>query len=382
MKKLAIIGASYLQVPLIQQAKEMGIETHVFAWKVGAPGEKLADYFYGISIEEKENILRECKKIGINGICSIASDLAVITVNYVANQLGLVGNSMESAHYSTDKYAMQQRFKDYCIPAPKSCLITSVEDLKNVDLHYPVIVKPLDRSGSRGITKLESPEGLIKAIDFAKNQGFQKKALIEEFIFGKEYSVEYISWKGKHTFLAVTEKFTTGSPHFIEVAHLQPASLDKNLLEEIKNVIERALNSLGIEYGASHSELRITSSGEIRIIEIGARMGGDFIGSHLVRYSTGVNYVENVIRVALGISPAINKKDSQYAAVRFILSKKDIDIYECLKRENPEVLQSAKIGSPKSKEVLSSADRFGYFLMKSKSISDIVKYLPGNTAED
>ena len=92
MKKLAIIGASYLQLPLILKAKDLGLETHVFAWAAGDVGEEAADHFYPISITEKDLILEECRKIGISGICSIASDLAVLTVNYVAENMGLTGN--------------------------------------------------------------------------------------------------------------------------------------------------------------------------------------------------------------------------------------------------------------------------------------------------
>ena len=99
-KNLAIIGASYLQLPLIQKAKNMGYVTHVFAWKANDIGEKEADFFYPISIVEKEQILDVCEKIGICGICSIASDLAIITVNYVANKLGLTANSMECTYLS------------------------------------------------------------------------------------------------------------------------------------------------------------------------------------------------------------------------------------------------------------------------------------------
>ena len=97
MKNIAIIGASYLQVPLIKKAKEMGLTTHVFAWEAGDPGERDADHFYPISITEKEKILEKCRGIGISGITSIASDLAAVTVNYVADSLGLPGNSMECA---------------------------------------------------------------------------------------------------------------------------------------------------------------------------------------------------------------------------------------------------------------------------------------------
>ena len=95
MKKLAIIGASYLQQPLIEKAKSLGIETHVFAWKCGDIGEEIADVFYPISIVEKEEILAKCREIGIDGVCSIASDLAAITVNYVASEMGLAGNTIK-----------------------------------------------------------------------------------------------------------------------------------------------------------------------------------------------------------------------------------------------------------------------------------------------
>lgn len=110
-KNLAIIGASYLQLHLIQKAKKLGYITHVFAWKINDVGERAADYFYPISIVEKECILKKCREIGICGICSIASDLAVITVNYVAEELGLNGNSLETTDVSTNKYLMRQIFK-------------------------------------------------------------------------------------------------------------------------------------------------------------------------------------------------------------------------------------------------------------------------------
>ena len=113
MKRLAIIGASYLQLPLIEKARFMGYETHVFAWAADDVGEKAADYFYPISIVEKEQILEKCQAIGICGICSIASDLASVTVNYVANAMRLCGNSMECTMKSNNKYLMRQAFRTW-----------------------------------------------------------------------------------------------------------------------------------------------------------------------------------------------------------------------------------------------------------------------------
>lgn len=376
MKKLAIIGASYLQEPLIQKAKAMGIETHVFAWAANDVGEKSADYFYPISITEKEEILEKCKEIAIDGICSIASDLAAIAVNYVAEAMGLVGNSMECTMISTNKHLMRQAFEQNGDPSPKSILVETAEDLNNVSLQYPVIVKPLDRSGSRGITKLESADGLSEAIESAKEQGFEKKALVEEFAEGQEYSVEYISWRGEHYFLAMTKKYTTGAPHFIETGHLEPAPISDELLEKVKQIVCHALDSLQIKNGASHTEMKITEDGTIRLIEIGGRMGGDCIGSHLVELSTGVDFVGEVIRVALGEKPQIEKSDeASCAAVRYICSKKDMEIYEQVKKEHPEYLVYEEVHPVAEGTVTDSSSRFGCYIVKANDRNELKPYL-------
>lgn len=339
MKNLAIIGASYLQLPLIEKAKAMGYTTHVFAWAANDVGEKAADYFYPISIIEKEEILNICRKIDICGICSIASDLSVITVNYVAENMGLNGNTMHSTMMSTNKHLMREAFKRNGDPSPKSYIFKGKEDLKELDLKYPIIVKPTDRSGSRGIFKVNSIDEAMQAIVHAKEESFEKNVLIEEFIEGKEYSVEYISYNGEHYFLAITEKYTTGAPNFIETGHLEPAPLDDKITDKIKLVVTHALDSLEIKNGASHSEVKIDDEGKIFIIEIGARMGGDCIGSDLVKYSTGYDFVKMVIQVACGEKPdftqiCIPKK----VECKFIFNENDIKELHLLKEKHPELL--------------------------------------------
>ena len=376
MSKLAVIGASYLQEPLIQKAKQRGIETHVFAWQAGDVGEYSADYFYPISIINKEEILQKCLEIGIDGICSIASDLAVVTVNYVAEKLGLVGNSMLCAKVSTNKHYMRKCFEKNGDPSPRSIRVESAEDLKNITLEYPIIVKPVDRSGSRGVAMLENPDDLFYAIERAKEKGFEKCALVEEFVAGEEYSVEYISWNGEHTFLSITQKYTTGAPNFIETGHFQPAMIGGKLLEHIKEVVAHALDSLSIRNGASHAEIKVTSDGSIKIIEIGARMGGDCIGSSLVELTTGVDFVDAVIDIALGVHPIIEKTKNEYAGIRFVFSKEDIDCLNLLKHEHPEILVEDATQEIKDKKITDSSERYGYFLFSSESAELVQKYLP------
>ena len=221
MKKLVVIGANDFQDPLIRRAREMDFETHVFAWKDGSVGERTADFFYPISIVERERILAECEKIRPDAITSIGSDLAMLTVNEVAGRLALPCNSMECTRISTNKYAMRRAFLAAGVSVPGfRCVDGEAKTEEVEDLRLPVIVKPTDRSGSRGITKLTDWTGFSEALKLAVENSFEKRAIVEEYLTGEEYSCECISYQGTHYFLALTKKYTTGAPHFIETAHL------------------------------------------------------------------------------------------------------------------------------------------------------------------
>ncbi len=366
MKNLAIIGASYLQLPLIEKAKEMGYTTHVFAWAANDVGEKAADFFYPISVIEKDNILNKCKEIGICGICSIASDVAVITVNYVAEKLGLPGNGIASTGKCTNKHLMREAFEANCDPSPKSILADENTNIDELKLSYPVIVKPTDRSGSRGIYKLESSKGLKEAVVSAMSEGFEKKALIEEYATGQEYSVEHISYNGKHSFLALTHKYTTGAPHFIETGHLEPAPVSNETVEQVKKFVSHALDTLEIKNGASHSEIKIAKDGSIKIIEIGARMGGDCIGSDLVRYSTGYDFVRMVVQVAVGEAPSFEKVcDPIKVESKFIFTQADIAQYEEDKKDGL-VLKTVDFHPENIGHITDSSNRAGCYIRKAR----------------
>ena len=183
-EKLVIIGANDFQNQLILKAKSLGYETHVFAWQDGSIGERTADYFYPISIVEKDEILKKCKEIKPDAVTSVASDLATLTVNYLAEKLGLAGNSLECTNISTNKYEMRKAFQKNGVSVPKFFEISNVNELSKIkEMKAPVIVKPTDRSGSRSITKIEDlndVEKLKKAINEAIEVSFEKKAIVEE----------------------------------------------------------------------------------------------------------------------------------------------------------------------------------------------------------
>ncbi len=322
MKKLAIIGASYLQRPLVEKAYKMGLETHVFAWRKGEMVSDIATRFYPISILEKDQILRQCKKIGIDGITSIASDIAMNTVNAIANELGLTGNSPESTLISTDKHEMRLALHKGGVSCPRFELYTKPEFKDKGQLEFPVIVKPADRSGSRGVTKVTAPDQVNQALEKALKYSISGKAIVEEFILGqREFSVEMISFRGQHHFIAITDKVTTGEPYFVETEHHQPANIDDKLKEKIIWEVKKGLDTLKIEYGASHSEVLLTENGQVRIVEIAGRMGGELIGSDMVHLSTGYDFVKGTIEVALGSFTPFDHKQlfNHHSGVFYVL---------------------------------------------------------------
>jgi biotin carboxylase len=363
MQKLAIIGASYLQLPLVLKAKKMGIETHCFAWEEGAVCKDLADFFYPVSIIDKELILQKCDKIAINGIVSIASDVAVPTICYVAEKLGLISNSYPDALIATNKYEMRQCFEKHKVVSPKFHIVDSV--IFDRDFKYPLIVKPTDRSGSRGVTKVENRDELQNAIERAKKESFSDEVIVEEFVTGKEVSVESISWKGEHYILAITDKVTTGEPYFVELEHHQPSQLSLNIQEKIKLETLKSLTALNIQYGASHTELKITEQGEVYLIEVGARMGGDFIGSDLVQLSTGYDFLKGIIQIALGKfeKPVLSEKN--FSGVYF-LSKEAERLKPIIEHsDNYTEIVKSEITDSLLRNIECSADRSGYFIYKT-----------------
>lgn len=376
MNRIVIIGANDFQNPLILKAKEMGYETHVFAWKEGAVGENTADFFYPISIINKEEILEVCKQIVPDAILSIGSDLASITVNYLARHLGLPCNSEYSTFVSTNKYEMRKAFLNAGVPVPEFHVVdlNSNRDIIH-DMDLPVIVKPTDRSGSRGITKVEVWEDLEKGIEDAIKNSFEKKAIVEEYLEGDEYSCECISFEGKHNLLAVTKKFTTGHPHFIETGHLEPSGLCDDIIEKVKMHIFHALDALEIRYGASHSEFKIDENGQIHIIEIGARMGGDCIGSDLVLLSTGIDYLKMAIQVATGERPKfVRVREPKIAIIKFIFSKEEYDNYLRISSHYPDKLYYAsKMHIDEEQKIVDSGSRYGFYILACESIEEAME---------
>ena len=363
-KRIAIIGANSSIALLIKKAKALGYETHVFAWACGDPGEKEADFFYPISISEKETILEKCREIGICGVCSITSDFAAPIVAFIARNLGLPGNPEKTDIVARNKYEMRKAFKKtgsiYCPEFAEADEKFNVELVK--EFHFPVIVKPTDRWSSKGITRVDSVENLNKAVEIAVGESINKKAIIEEYVDGPEYSAECIVWNGNLEVLAFTKKMTTGYPHYIENGHIQPSDIPLEKQGSIKDVIKTAVNALGITNSAAHAEFRIMKNGDICFMEIGARMGGDCIGTDLTPISTGVDYLRMVIDVSCGNKPCFDLVSKpRKVMVKFIMNESDYHEFETINSET--IIRSEIYDLEFDREVVDSSTRHGFYIV-------------------
>lgn len=364
-KKIAILGANEPLRVFYEQAKALGYKIISFAWEEGAVCKEMADRFYPISILEKEEIASICKKMGVDGVNCFSLESAVPSVNFISRFLGLPANSERSEHLSTNKYSMRACFQHAGLSIPKFKIVFEHGELDEIKIDYPLIVKPVDSGGSRGVTKADTKDALIQAICRAKQYSVSGGVLIEEFIDGEEFSVEYITYQGKHFFVALTEKKTTGSPYFVELEHHQPANVTADLLKRILSLTESALSALNFEIGPSHTEVKVNKAGIPYIIEIGLRMGGDMITSDLVRLSTGYDFTHAVIELSTGnfIKPEVITR--KYSGIYFLsLQSPAIEKYIRNYTQHPEIVRSV-LFNEQIKEIRESNDRAGYFVYQS-----------------
>lgn len=366
-EKIAVIGANKPLIPFYRQVKKLGYEIIGIAWEEGAVCKQYCDKFYPISFVEKDKVLEICRFERIDGITSFSLESALPTVAYVANNMGLVSNSVESILLTQSKYAQRQALEQYGITVPRYYQVGNEMDLLKVNCHYPVIVKPVDSGGSQGICKVDSPDGLVEAYRYAIEFSRTRYVIVEEYIDGREFSVEYISHKGKHYFIQVTDKVTSGAPRFVEMQHHQPADISDFIKEKIKTMVESALTALKIENSASHTEIKLNTAGDLFIIETGARMGGGHITSDLVRLSTGYDFVEGVIKLAINKFEKPQFPQMKYSGIYFY-SKLAPEVGNIIRNheEWSEIVEWEMSDVPLS-DVKSNADRKGYFIYQSEN---------------
>lgn len=367
--RLMILGTNEYQNPLILRAKELGYETHVFGWPRGEIGETTADFYHPVNIMEYDLLWEECKKLNPCGVASICSEIAMHPMNFLLRKLGIPCNSQRTETLTTHKFLMRQAMKDGGVDSPNFMLVKKGDDINTIStavkrFTFPLIIKPCDLSSSRGVFKINSLENLREGIDYAMSWSETGEAILEEFIEGQEYSGESIAYNGKYRLLAITEKYTTGAPHFVETGHRQPARLSKDMAHYVEDTLYQAFKSLGIQYGAIHPEFRITPDGRVLFMEIATRMGGDCIGTDLVPLSTGYDFMRMVIDIGCGNPPCFDKiRRPMIATNHYLITQKDMQKFLITKNEHPETIwRHSLIKEISGAPILKSADRAGYYI--------------------
>lgn len=352
------MGASKWQLPVYLKAKEMGIETHGFAYENGAVAKEYADFFYAISLADKEAIVKKCEEIGVNGVISCASDFATEVSCWVAERLGLNTNSYQTVVNIHDKSWVRERTKKLTSIQQPITMSGSLDKIKFP--FYPCIVKPVHGNGKRGVWFVESPEEFNR-IRMQADYKTGENALVEQYIVGKEYSVETLSFHSHHYIVQVTEKVSDGAPHFVELGHHQPAEISNECRERISIAIHEILTAVDYTNGASHIEIKVTVQGDIYLIDLNPRGGGDYISTHLIQLSTNCDFSKEIINIALDRYDASKYpyKHIAYSGVYF-LTKQTECLLRYFEQDIPCVVQ--KEYSRDIRESISNNDRSGYMI--------------------
>ena len=317
-KSVLIFGVGPLQKSIIDRAKLMGLYTIGIDPAADATCKDEVDSFEIVGGQDFEGTMAVAKKYQIDAVVTAATDKPLVMMARVAKELNLPFYSVETAQWSTDKFQMKKRFELGGVPHAQGRLISKVEEVEG--LVFPVIVKPRDNSGSRGVKLCLDKNELQISIDEALENSKLDTVLVEEFIEGPEYSIESLHHDGKSEVIQFTEKKTTEFPYNVELGHIQPANISDGNKQKIREIVEKIGKVLNFENCPSHTELKINDRG-IFVIETSPRLGGDYITSTLTPLSTGVNLEDELLKIAMGETINPQPKAVQYSGVRFFAFK-------------------------------------------------------------
>lgn len=369
-KKLMILGASGLQIPAITTAKAMGIYTIAVDFDDEAEGKPLADKFLNISTLDTEAVLQAAKEYDVDGILTICSDRPMTVVAKVGEELGLNTISVEASYLATDKGKMRTALRDAGVSIPKFFVCETEEECKNAlkEINIPCIMKPADNSGSRGVVLLEEADKWMETYEYSKESSNNGQIIVEEYMVGPEVSVEVLVNKGIVNIVQVTDKITTGAPHFVEMGHTQPSNLSEAAISSIKETTKEAVKALKIDKGPAHAELIVVGD-TAKIVEVGARLGGDYIATDLTPLSTGVDMVKSAILTSLGVEYEIEALYDRFSAIRYFEYDSRINFTNDVVLD----LERVYISRVPHKELESSRDREGFFIVSGKSREELEK---------
>lgn len=379
MKRILIIGAGFLQSFVIKKAKEMGYYTIAIDKNPDSIGFKYADKYSTIDIVNQEACLKYALSEKIDGVLTAATDYGVLSSAYIAKKMNLPGLDYEVASNIKNKYIVRKvLFENNVDEVSQHFEVRSMKELELIKEHitFPVMVKPCDGSGSKGAQKVDSYSQLGDACNTAINSSLTKKVLIEDFIEGKEFGVESFVHSGEVHILGVIGKFMTSAPNYAELGHYMPSNLE--IEDKVKSVVKKAIKALGVNFGAVNMDILITKDNKVCIIDVGARMGGNLIGSHIIPIGTGISYIETLIKSAVGDKIRLTKQQlSKSVATRLLALKpgKVLDIPEFQDIEEQfavDIYDYINIGDT-IREYKNNLDGMGYIVGVSHNIQEVIE---------
>ncbi|MBQ2828275.1 MAG: ATP-grasp domain-containing protein [Clostridia bacterium] len=381
MKKILIIGAGFLQDFVIRKAKSMGYETLTVDANPDAVGFKHADRYAVINIVDEKACLEYAKKEKIDGVLTAATDYGVLTAAYIAQEMQLPGLNYEVAKLIKNKYRVRKcLYENRVDDTEQAYELDKDTDLTSIcsKLNFPVMVKPCDGSGSRGASRVDEPEQFADACVFAMDSSITHRAEVETFINGKEYGAESLVVNGEIYVLGIMRKWMTNPPYYAELGHSIPTDLSEETEERVKQCVKKAIKALGVNCGSVNMDILVTSEGKIHIVDVGARMGGNLIGSHIIPYGTGVDYMANMIRNAVGDEVDLTPADTyEKVATRLLAFNKGIirklPDFDALEKEyGVEIYHHMQVGQEVN-EYHTNLDGCGYIVVKSSAVENAIQ---------
>ncbi len=320
MQSVLIFGAGINQIELIREAKKLGLTAIAIDPRLDPPGKKEANYFYCVNGIDYETTKAIAIKHEVDAIVTGQMEKPMRLMARLAQDLGLRYHSPEAVERSLDKWLMKQAFFKCKVPCARGILYGKGDAITPGSLQefvFPLIIKPKDATSSQGVYRIARFEDIGQYIDITRSFAKTGEIIIEEFLDGPEYSVEAITYRGLTSIIQFTEKYVTPFPRTVEMGHLQPADLSDEQKKAITTIIDSAIKAIGIDNSASHTEVKLTSSGP-KVIEIGARLGGDFIASYLTKASTGISMDRAAVQMAIGEEPDLKLTENRFSMIRYL----------------------------------------------------------------
>ncbi len=302
MKKMMILGAGVYQLPLISQARSMGFETIVVSVPGSYPGFALADKALYIDTRDKERVLKAARQEQIQGICTTGTDVAVSSIGYVCDQMGLSGISMRAADILCDKARMKEAFLAHdvrCAPGRRAYSVMEAVQAAR-ETGYPAVVKRVDSSGSRGITVVNGDEDVKRAWMSAKEKTSREYVLVERKLNGVEIGVDGYVRNHRIIFFAPHTKFVYQGEHStVPIGHAFPCPLSPELTEDLREQLQRCVDAAGADHCCFNADVFIDTD-QAWVIEMGGRCGATCIPELISEYY-GFDYYEAMLLEAAGI---------------------------------------------------------------------------------